>query len=101
MHDNSNIVQMICSTNDIHTLLSPKYICSMEKKLSIFCFACFPERDYRDTLRQLGHNYRLSYGAGIAVLVGPMRLEVNYCWPVKMAQGDRCGIVSEIVLLHV
>merc|ERR1719499_149761 len=51
-----------------------------------FWLSGHPSRDFE----QVTHNFRLSYGLGIAVKLGGIaRIELNYCVPVKASRGDK------------
>lgn len=46
--------------------------------------------DYRQNLRTLLSEVRLSYGAGLAMSLGGFaRVELNYCVPLLVQRGDR------------
>lgn len=46
--------------------------------------------NYKENLRTLVRDMRLSYGAGLAMNLGGLaRVELNYCIPLMVQRGDR------------
>ena len=68
--------------------------------LTIYIFF-FTDEKWKDNIRLLGETMRLSYGAGVVLRMGGIaRLELNYCVPVKVMQGDRSVYFLICILYH-
>lgn len=64
--------------------------------LLVFLLALFPflGEGPKAHLRRLAECIRWSYGAGIVLRLGNIaRLELNYCIPMGVQSGDRCGVM--------
>ncbi|KAK2153083.1 hypothetical protein LSH36_308g02016 [Paralvinella palmiformis] len=47
------------------------------------------KQGYKQMLSNLAHDLRWSYGVGVVARIGGIaRLELNYCWPMRVQSGD-------------